>query len=104
MLIVFWDAKSVILIDFITSGTIKSARYCDILTKLKSAIRRHRAGFLIRGVLFLENNARPHSATDAKEHIRHLGRERLDHPSYKSDLLPFSCNEVSTIGTSLPKQ
>ncbi|GBM62916.1 hypothetical protein AVEN_22325-1 [Araneus ventricosus] len=38
-------------------GTINAARYCDILTKLMSAIRRKRPGLLSRGVLFLDDNA-----------------------------------------------
>ncbi|GBM15501.1 hypothetical protein AVEN_58443-1, partial [Araneus ventricosus] len=46
---VFWDAKGVTLIDFFTSGTINAARYCDILTKLMSALRRKRPGLLSRG-------------------------------------------------------
>ncbi|GBM37555.1 hypothetical protein AVEN_4216-1 [Araneus ventricosus] len=33
------------------------SRICDTLTKLMSAIRRKRPGFLSRGVLFLDDNA-----------------------------------------------
>ncbi|GBL89471.1 hypothetical protein AVEN_87817-1 [Araneus ventricosus] len=46
MLRVFWDAKGIVLIDFLTSGTINNARYCDTLTKLKSTILRPRPGLL----------------------------------------------------------
>ncbi|GBO12199.1 hypothetical protein AVEN_217840-1 [Araneus ventricosus] len=63
---VFLDAKGGILIDFFTSGTINAARYCDTLTKFKSTIRRKRPVHLSRGVLFLDDNARPHTARDTK--------------------------------------
>ncbi|GBM32249.1 hypothetical protein AVEN_191191-1 [Araneus ventricosus] len=53
----FWDAKGVILIDFVTFGTINAARSCDTFTKLMSAIQRKRPGLLSRGVLFLDDNA-----------------------------------------------
>ncbi|GBL90166.1 hypothetical protein AVEN_40436-1 [Araneus ventricosus] len=49
MLTVFWNAKGVILIDFLSSGTINAARCCDTLTKLKSAIRRQRPGSSVEG-------------------------------------------------------
>ncbi|GBO32119.1 hypothetical protein AVEN_123155-1 [Araneus ventricosus] len=39
-------------------------------------------------VLFLDDNARPHTERDTKEHIRLLGWERLDNPAYKPDLAP----------------
>ncbi|GBN08454.1 hypothetical protein AVEN_172676-1 [Araneus ventricosus] len=51
MLTVTWDSKVIIFIDFVTSRTIDAARYCDILTKLMSAIRRQ-----CRGVLSLDDN------------------------------------------------
>ncbi|GBO33037.1 hypothetical protein AVEN_65820-1, partial [Araneus ventricosus] len=41
-----------------------------------------------RGVLSLEDKARPHTARDTKEHIRRLGWEGLDHQGYKPDLVP----------------
>ncbi|GBM74360.1 hypothetical protein AVEN_197167-1 [Araneus ventricosus] len=75
-LTVFFDAKGVLLIDFFTSETINATRYCDTLTKLMSVIQRKRPGLLSRGVLFLDDNARSNTATDTKEHIRHLGWDR----------------------------
>ncbi|GBO15879.1 Histone-lysine N-methyltransferase SETMAR [Araneus ventricosus] len=43
----------------------------------------------LRGVLFLDDNARPHTARGTKKkHIRHLGWERLDHPAYSLDIAP----------------
>ncbi|GBL99394.1 Histone-lysine N-methyltransferase SETMAR [Araneus ventricosus] len=41
-----------------------------------------------RGALFLDDNARPLTARDTKEHIRRMEWERLDHPAYSPDLAP----------------
>ncbi|GBL65733.1 Mariner Mos1 transposase [Araneus ventricosus] len=103
MLTVFWDTKDVILIDFFTAGTINAACYCDTLTKLKSAILRKRPGLLSRGVLFLDDNARPDTARHTKEHIRRLGWERLDDTAYSpdlalSDFLPFPTSKSALLG------
>ncbi|GBM82255.1 hypothetical protein AVEN_216088-1 [Araneus ventricosus] len=38
--------ERVVLIDCLTSETINAARYCETLTKLKSAIRRQIPGLL----------------------------------------------------------
>ncbi|GBM89973.1 hypothetical protein AVEN_120061-1 [Araneus ventricosus] len=47
---------------------MNTARYCDTLTKLMSSIGRKRPGLLSRGVLFLDDNARPHTARN--KHLR----------------------------------
>ncbi|GBM03160.1 hypothetical protein AVEN_70583-1 [Araneus ventricosus] len=62
-----------------------------------------------RGVLFLDDNARPHTARDAKKKhsslwIGEIGSPGLQHRSCPIRLSPFSCFEVSTIGTLLQKQ
>ncbi|GBL92998.1 hypothetical protein AVEN_54636-1 [Araneus ventricosus] len=44
--------------------------------------------FLSRGVLFLDDDAKPHTARDTNEHIFRLGWERFDHPAYSPDLAP----------------
>ncbi|GBM25369.1 hypothetical protein AVEN_12308-1 [Araneus ventricosus] len=89
--------EDVVLIDFLTSGAINMALYCDTLSKLKSAIRLKRSGLLSIEVLFSDDNARPHTARDTKGHIL-LGWERLDHPAYSPiRLSPFSCIEVRMV-------
>ncbi|GBO03806.1 hypothetical protein AVEN_130209-1 [Araneus ventricosus] len=86
--LVFWDAKGVNWIYFFTSGTINAVRYCDTLTKLKSAIQRKTPGLLSRAILFLDDNARPNTARVTKEDIRHLGWERWVDPVFSPDLAP----------------
>ncbi|UYV65926.1 hypothetical protein LAZ67_3005900 [Cordylochernes scorpioides] len=65
---------------------MNSDLYCDILVnKLKPGIRNKRRGKLSKGVLFLHDNARPH--TSCKTIIK-LGFEVLEHPAFSPDLAP----------------
>ncbi|GBN00596.1 hypothetical protein AVEN_140713-1 [Araneus ventricosus] len=86
VLTVFWDAKGESWIGFFTSGTINAVRYCDTLTKLMSAIQRKRPGLLSRGISFLDDNARPNTARNAKEDILRLVWDIWYGPEYSSDL------------------
>ncbi|KAF2895151.1 hypothetical protein ILUMI_11022 [Ignelater luminosus] len=63
MAFVFWDCQGILLIEYIPQGkTIKSARYCETLKKLRRAIQNKRKGMLTKGVCLLHDNARPHTA------------------------------------------
>jgi hypothetical protein len=51
-----------LLVDFMERGTtINAERYCETLTKLRRAIQNRRRGMLSTGVVFLHDNARPHT-------------------------------------------
>ncbi|UYV68591.1 hypothetical protein LAZ67_6000151 [Cordylochernes scorpioides] len=91
LLTIFWDVDGPICLDFLSSRQrMNSDLYCDILVnKLKPGIRNKRRGKLSKGVLFLHDNARPHTScktpsTDPPE----LGFEVLQHPAYSPDLAP----------------
>ena len=89
MLTVFWDYQGVLLTNFQKKGdTVTSLSYCEVLIKLRDAIRRKRPGLLTRGVLLLHDNARPHTARLTQEKIRQFGWEILQHPPYSPDLAP----------------
>jgi hypothetical protein len=63
MLTVFWDSQGVELGHFQKhSKNMNSASYCEILLKLRSAVRRERPDQVARGVLLRHDNARPHTA------------------------------------------
>ncbi|UYV64757.1 hypothetical protein LAZ67_3001864 [Cordylochernes scorpioides] len=64
LLTIFWDIDGPICLDFLSSRQrMNSDLYCDILVnKLKPGIRNKRRGKLIKGVLFLHDNARPHTS------------------------------------------
>ncbi|GBO13384.1 hypothetical protein AVEN_170891-1 [Araneus ventricosus] len=66
---------------------------------------RARRGLFNRGVLFLDDNARPHTARDAmKTHLspemREIGSPGLSPRSCTIRLSPFSCTEISQGVTS----
>ncbi|UYV77143.1 hypothetical protein LAZ67_14003433 [Cordylochernes scorpioides] len=68
---------------------MNSDLYCDILVnKLKPGIRNKRRGKLSKGVLFLHDNARPHTSCKTVSTIIKLGSEVLEHPAYSPDLAP----------------
>ncbi|UYV77770.1 hypothetical protein LAZ67_15002210 [Cordylochernes scorpioides] len=68
---------------------MNSDLHCDILVnKLKPGIRNKRRGKLSKGVLFLHDNARPHTSSKTVFTIIKLGFEVLEHPAYSPDLAP----------------
>ncbi|UYV84793.1 hypothetical protein LAZ67_X003524 [Cordylochernes scorpioides] len=79
-----------ICLDFLSSRQrMNSDLYCDILVnKLKPGIRNKRRGKLSKGVLFLHDNARPHTSCKTVSTIIKLGFEVLEHPAYSPDLAP----------------
>ncbi|UYV77592.1 hypothetical protein LAZ67_15001650 [Cordylochernes scorpioides] len=64
LLTIFWDVDGPICLDFLSSRQrMNSDLYCDILVnKLKPGIRNKRRGKLSKGVLFLHDNAMPHTS------------------------------------------
>jgi histone-lysine N-methyltransferase SETMAR len=54
--------------------------------KMKSTIRTKRRGLLSKGVALLHDNARPHTAAQTVETLRHWNFEVLEHPPYSPGL------------------
>lgn len=86
---VFWDSEGLLLCEFLEPRTtINSARYCETLEKLHTAIRRKRPGRLQQGVKLLHDGARPHTSNQTKEWLQQRNWEVLQHPPYSPDLAP----------------
>jgi len=86
---VFWDRKSILLVDFLPPGaTVDTATYCDTLTRLRRAIQSKRKGMLSHGVWLVHDNARPHSAHVTTALLEKFKWDILDHPPYSPDLKP----------------
>ncbi|UYV61266.1 hypothetical protein LAZ67_1004162 [Cordylochernes scorpioides] len=89
MAIIFWDCKSVLLVDYLPPNTtINAARYCEVINKLRAAIKRKRPGLLSRKVLLLLDNARPHAARTIQTLLENFKWEIFTHPPYSPDLSP----------------
>ena len=89
MATVFWDAKGVIMLDFLPKrSTLTGIYYANLLDQLRTAIREKRRGKLSKGVLLQQDNARVHTCKVAKDAVEGNWYELKPHPAYLSDLAP----------------
>ena len=90
MAIVFWDAKGVIMLDFLPKrNTITGVYYANLLDQLRIAIRGKRGrGKHSKGVLLQQDNARVHTCKVAMDAVERNGYELIPHPAYSPDLAP----------------
>lgn len=86
---VFWDAKGILLVDYLQTGqTINSDYYCNLLDQVESKIREKRPGLQKKKIIFHCDNAPAHTAQKTIGKISELNYELLNHPSYSPDLAP----------------
>ena len=86
---VVWDAKSVIMLDFLPKrSTISGVHYANLLDQLRIDIRKKCRGELSKGVLLQGDNARVHTFKVAKNAVEQNGYELIQHPAYSPDRAP----------------
>lgn len=86
---IFWDAKGILLIDYLPKGqTITGVYYASLLDKLKQKVNEKRPGLAKKKIIFHQDNARPHTSVIAMAKIHELGFDLLPHPPYSPDLAP----------------
>ena len=91
MATVFWDAKGVIMLDFLPKrSTITGVYYANLLDQLRTAILEKRRGKLSKGVLLQQDNARVHTCKVAMDALERNGYELIPHPAYSPDLATSS--------------
>lgn len=90
LLCVWWDWKGILYYKLLPYGkTLKKELYCEQLTRLKQAIDQKRPELAHRkGVVFHQDNARPHTSLMTRQKLRELGWDVLTHPPYSPDLAP----------------
>ena len=89
MATVFWDAKGVIMLDFLPKrSTITGVYYANVLDQLRTAIHEKRRSKLSKGVLRQQDNARVHTCKVAIDAVERNGYELIPHPAYSPDLAP----------------
>ena len=86
---IFWDAKGVLLIDYLEKGkTINSEYYCNLLDQLDKNIREKRPGLQKKTIIFHQDNARVHTGFLTMVKLNELKYELFEHPPYSPDLAP----------------
>ena len=89
MATVLWDAKGVIMLDFLPKrSTITGVYYANLLDQLRTTIREKRRGKLSKGVLLQQDNAIIHTCKVAMDAVERNGYELIPHPAYSPDLAP----------------
>ena len=90
MATVFWDAKGVIMLEFLPKrSTITGVYYANMLDQLRTAIREtKRRCKLSKGVLLQHDNARVPTCKVAMDAVERNGYELIPHPAYSHDLAP----------------
>ena len=89
MATVFWDAKGVIMLDFLPKRSTITGVYCaNLLDQLRTAIREKHQGKFSKRVLLQQDNARVHTCKVAMDAVERNGYELIPHPAYSPDLAP----------------
>ena len=89
MATVFWDAKDVIMLDFLPKrSTITGVYYANLLDQLRTAIHEKRPANLSKSVLLQKNNARVHTCKVAMDVVERNGYELIPHSADSPDLAP----------------
>ncbi len=84
---VFWDAESVLLIEYHSKGrNVNQQTYQTTLKKLRAAICRIHPGLRDDGIFLIHDNARPHTAASVQELLRTFHWYIFGHPAYLPDL------------------
>ncbi|GFV73641.1 histone-lysine N-methyltransferase SETMAR [Trichonephila clavipes] len=84
------DANRRITTPFLPDNTtINSEVYCHQLDKLNVALQQKRSGLInTKGVVFHQDNARPHTSLVTRQKLLQLEWDTIPHPPYSSDLAP----------------
>ena len=87
---VWWNCHGVLYFELFDEGEYINAKYyCTQLKRLKAAIHKKRPSLANRkGVIFLHDNAKPHTAKVTWSTLVWFGWDLLAHPPYSPDLAP----------------
>lgn len=90
MLSIWWDYKRVLYFELLPRNTtIISDVYCQQLDKLNDSLKQKRPELVNRrGVVFHQDNAKPHTSLKTRQKLQELGWDLLPHPPYSPDLAP----------------
>jgi histone-lysine N-methyltransferase SETMAR len=99
---VFWDAKGILMIDYLQTGkTITGEYYCSLLDQLDVKIREKRPGLKKKKIIFHQDNAPAHKSALTISKLTELKYELLEHPPYSPDLAPSDFHLFPNLKKSL---
>lgn len=90
LLSVWWTTAGIVHYELLPSGqTITGEVYSAQLQRVHAALKKKQPALVNRkGVVFLQDNARPHTARVTLEKLKSLEWEILPHPPYSPDISP----------------
>ena len=90
MLSVWWDSKGIVYFELLPRNqTITSNIYFRKLMKLDKEMKKKRPELATRkGVIFHQDNIRPHTSLVTRKKLLDLGWEVMPHPPHSPDLAP----------------
>ncbi|XP_029341252.1 uncharacterized protein LOC115033209 [Acyrthosiphon pisum] len=89
MLIVFFDIKGIIFVEWVPSGqTVNQYYYKEVLIKLRERVRKKRPDLWKNGWVLHQDNAAAHSAFSIQRYLTEKKISVLQHPPYSPDLAP----------------
>ena len=90
MLIIFFDIRGIVHHEFVPpKRTVNSELYCDVLRRLKKAVRRKRPDLWDnRSWLLHHDNAPAHTSFRTTEFLTNSNIALVPHPPYSPDLAP----------------
>lgn len=90
MLSIWWDYKGIVFFELLpVNTTINSNVYCQQLNKLNDSLQQKRPKLVNRGgVVFHQDNAKPHTSLKTRQKLLELGWDLLPHPPYSPDMAP----------------
>ncbi|GFV92813.1 histone-lysine N-methyltransferase SETMAR [Trichonephila clavipes] len=96
-----WDRKGPVYYKLLKQGkTINVDLYCNQLYKFNAVIKQKRSSLASRkGIVFYNDNVRPHTALVTQQKLNELGWEVLGHPPYSPDIhhLIITCSDLCKI-------
>lgn len=90
LLCIWWAHFGVVHYEILKQGqTINASLYSTQLQRVHEKLLAIRPSMVTRrGVLYLHDNAKPHTAKLTQEKLKQLGWEVLPHPPYSPDIAP----------------
>jgi histone-lysine N-methyltransferase SETMAR len=90
MLSVWWNSEGIVHFEMIPNRrSITAALYCQQLDRVRESLRLSYPALVNSNqVVFLQNNAKPHTTLLTRAKLDELGWEVLSHPPYSPDLAP----------------